>query len=108
MSNEFEKCGKWLLEAHRDGWVVCHGIVVGKHKEDVYQHCWLELPESNKALLLSTGKPILVNADEYRHANSAFTIDEFQPHQVKALVSKFKHYGPYDRDLQEMPRRILH
>jgi len=66
------------------------------------------MPSDNKALLLTTGKPILVNADDYRHANSVFTIDEFTPAQVRHLVDKFRHFGPYDKDLRDFPTRTIH
>jgi len=108
MASEFETCGKWLLENGADGWVVCHGLVVGKYDEDLYQHCWIEYLPHDKALVLTTGKPILVNARDYRHANSAFTIDEFDAKQVRSMLAKFNHFGPYDKDLIGMPERILH
>lgn len=108
MANEFEKCAKWLLEDCRDGWILCHGFVLGTHHEDTYQHAWLEFPRDDAALLLSSGKPILVKASDYRYHQNVFTIDEFTARQTKVLVEKFKHFGPFDRDLKEMDERILH
>ena len=104
----FERCARWIMDEFREGWVVCHGVVIGDNQEDVYQHAWLELPDKNAALMLSTGKPIVVPADAYRTAHSAYTIDEYSRDQIRALTAKTKHFGPYDPDLKTMPKRILH
>jgi len=108
MKTEFEKCARWILEGGREGWIVCHGMVVGKYNEDHFSHCWLEFPQENRALTLSSQKATLVPADVYRSAMSAYTIDEFTPDQIRKLIDTNKHFGPFDRELRQVPRRVLH
>lgn len=108
MVSDFEKCAKWLLDGARDGWIVCHGMILGDDKEDVYSHCWLEFPQDNRALIMSADRLILAPADVYRDAAKAYTIDEFDSQQLRARVDKFKSFGPFDTDLKQVPHRILH
>lgn len=109
MTTEFEKCARWILEGGREGWIVCHGMVVGKEKSDHFSHCWLEFPQNNQALTMSAQQKLsLVPADVYRSAMSAYTIDEFTPEQLQKLVKTMNSYGPFDRELRAVPRRVLH
>lgn len=108
MKTDFEKCAEWLLSSHREGWIVCHGIVMGKHREDVFSHCWIEYPEDNRALVLTETKALLCDAGAYREAMNAYTIDEFSADQLQARFNRTKSFGPYNVDLMQVPLRVLH
>jgi len=82
---------------------------MGEDRSDLFSHCWLEFPQSNQALSMSAQRKVtLVPADTYRHAMSAYTIDEFTPEQLQRLIKATGIYGPFDRELREVPVRCLH
>lgn len=108
MSSDFERCARWILEGDRQGWIVCHGFVLGDEDSDHFSHCWLERPDVNHAIVMSTNKTFIVPADQYRSAMHLYTIDEFTPKQIAKLIKTTNSFGPYDRELREIPPRILH
>ena len=104
----FERCARWLLQSGQDqkGWTICHGIILGEWRDDVWSHCWLEKRSANLVLDLSRpDQPVCMDANLHP---DIYATDEYTAQQLRALINKHRHFGPFDQSLQAIGERTIH
>lgn len=97
-----------MIDYGHNEWRLCHGVVLGQYREDVFSHCWIEHPTHNQAIIMSTDVTHFVNAEDYRHAMSAHIVDEFSQEELVKLIGRYGNFGPFDRELKAIGTRVVH